>query len=428
MAASSDGNVAIPDPRVTDLASFHALVNFEKLPPGGFTKVRKLCDAIHGKVIQYAWTRDGEETLIAGKRMPRDRVDMNVDGRLRNEREVHNDPRNPAAPHPEDARTEIGVLSYLRRQRDLPAFLLRMEGVFLDDSCGDVVLATEFIEGGELFQQVCNGSMAGKVRELMWQLLHATRYLHSHNIGHRDISLENVLINLSGSRPEGEVRLMDFGQAVRTRSSCGRVLLRYFRTVGKPYYRSPESYVPRRAVARIRVPEKARPGDVVFGQLLAESQTPDGYLCEVRLPEDLAVPCEFCDNAELWGYEAPSLDVFSLGVCFFILNWCVPPWGLAQLQDKGFRFIYQQGDGGISALLKHWRKPAMPEEAMALLVKMVSPDPRKRPSAEECLASSWFENLGGIGDVPVHSSAEVRPDNDKKTATSDGSSPSAKNE
>lgn len=52
------------------------------------------------------------------------------------------------------------------------------------------------------------------------------RYLHAHDIGHRDISLENVLLK------NGVTRLMDFGMAAQTRRRCG-TRLRYFRAVGK---------------------------------------------------------------------------------------------------------------------------------------------------------------------------------------------------
>ena len=42
-----------------------------------------------------------------------------------------------------------------------------------------------------------------------WQLLQAVAFLHKQQICHRDISLENILLS------KGDIRLMDFGQAVR---------------------------------------------------------------------------------------------------------------------------------------------------------------------------------------------------------------------
>ncbi|CAE7752992.1 CPK1, partial [Symbiodinium pilosum] len=96
---------------------------------------------------------------------------------------------------------------------------LRMLGAFRDDNPGGsqqptTLLVTEFVSDGELFNQVSTGRMGSGepvVRSVMWQLLHGVNYLHKHQIGHRDISLENVLISFN--RDEFHVRLMDFGQA-----------------------------------------------------------------------------------------------------------------------------------------------------------------------------------------------------------------------
>ncbi|CAE8609158.1 unnamed protein product, partial [Polarella glacialis] len=204
--------------------------------------------------------------------------------------------------------------------------------------------------------------------------------------------------------PEGQVRLMDFGQAVRTRSRCGSIFLRYFRAVGKPYYRGPECYVPPEREARIVAPPGAAPGRVVFERLRDASGSSSGYMCEVRLPDGVepGKPC----TAELFGYEVPPIDIFALGVCLFILAWRAPPWGRALVVDPSFAFIHARGEGGIPALLKHWQKSLFSEEAMLMLVKMVSPNPSLRPTAEECLAGAWFAPLYGLA-VPSHRADDV---------------------
>ncbi|OLP74463.1 Serine/threonine-protein kinase PLK4, partial [Symbiodinium microadriaticum] len=56
-------------------------------------------------------------------------------------------------------------------------------------------------------------------------ILKAVEYLHEHNVGHRDISLENLLLR------QGQVRLMDFGQAVLLRDAAGNAHY-YFRLCG----------------------------------------------------------------------------------------------------------------------------------------------------------------------------------------------------
>merc|ERR1712188_267703 len=106
-----------------------------------------------------------------------------------------------------------------------------------------------------------------------WELLQATEYLHRHQIGHRDISLENTLIK------NDSVKLMDFGLSVRSHSASG-LPLRYFRAAGKNFYRAPECYIPLTKETSIISPADCHPGDVVM------LNAGDGYLCEVRLPQD----------------------------------------------------------------------------------------------------------------------------------------------
>merc|ERR1712178_604053 len=115
-------------------------------------------------------------------------------------------------------------------------YLLRFQGVFIESRF--TWLVTELAEGGELFSVAASGAVTeSQVRRYMWQILQAVSYLHKHCIGHRDISLENVLLK------DDVVRVMDFGMAVRSHSASG-MPLRYFKTVGKDFYRPPECYVP----------------------------------------------------------------------------------------------------------------------------------------------------------------------------------------
>merc|ERR1719253_130749 len=220
-----------------------------------------------------------------------------------------------------------------------------------------------------------------------WQLLQAVNYLHRHNIGHRDISMENVLLS------NGMVRLMDFGQAVRTHSESG-TLLRYFNGLGKPYYRPPECHCPPQNTVEVHVPAGAQPGEVAF----VRTVTGD-IMCEVLLP---SVPVlEKVCMAEPWGYAAAPVDVFACGVCMFIMATGRPPWTKANLSCQHFRWVYQCG---IANLVKH-RNSSMPAGAIAIMVDMVKAEPGKRPSVEQCLAHPWFAPLSGMT-IPVHPWAE----------------------
>merc|ERR1712187_314039 len=297
-----------------------------------------------------------------------------------NERTVHRRPPTASdRPCEEDALGEIGVLSYLAKQEDLPSFLIKMYGAFSEGSTY-TWLVLEFADGGELFNKVAQTSLCeSEVQRYTWQILQGVAYLHSHQIGHRDISLENIMLK------KDEVRIVDFGMAVQSHSVHGTAL-RYFRAVGKNYYRSPECYIPTTATGRVIVSKHHSPGTVNMVRTLT------GHLCEVWLPEKTSPGV--C-TAEFWGYEAQPVDIFAVGVCLFILCYRSPPWEKALLSDSYFSYVYKTGNAGLEELVKAWNKPCSSSTAMDLISTMMQTDPSKRPTASECLANAYFLGMAG---------------------------------
>jgi len=335
-----------------------------------------LASGINGDVFLYRWQREECQEAVAVKQLQNRHLN-DVLGAETNERTVHLEAWKRAPP-PEDPLAEIGVLRYLAQQPDVCPYILQLRGVFAEDSA--TWLVTELADGGELFEVAAAGPIPESgLRRYMQQLLQAVAYLHRHHIGHRDISLENVLIK------GGDVRLMDFGMAVRSHSSTG-VPLRFFRAVGKDYYRAPEVYVPAKATTRAVAPSALPPEGST-----AMVKAAGGYLCEVKLPPE-AEPRQPC-TAEVWGYAAQPADVFAVGICLFIMAWQCPPWRKALLSDRMFAFAHSLGDGGAKGLLQHWGFPLLTAEAMQLLAEMLRSEPSQRPSAAMCLNSSWFSAM-----------------------------------
>jgi len=366
---------SVSDPRITNLGYFRASTSdFEALPEGEFTFVKRLAEGIHGDVSSYCWRRGSGEELVAVKKLRNEGLQQSHSAET-DERMLHLESWRQREAQAEDALTEIGLLLYLTRQPDLPQSLLRMRAVFAEE--GFTWLVTELANGGELFDVAASRRVAdAELQRYMLQLFQAVAYLHKHFIAHRDISLENILLK------DGNVKLMDFGMSVRSHSTSGSPL-RFFRAVGKDYYRAPEAYVPSTARIRADAPASLQPGAV------AMVKAGGGYLCEVRFPPE-AEPGRRC-MADVWGYTAQPADIFACGVCLFVLAWQCPPWGKAVLADAIFSFVHARGTGGLKALLEHWGRPLLTPEAMQLLSQSLHTEPAQRPTAATCLSSAWFD-------------------------------------
>uniref|UniRef100_A0A1I7Z0X5 Aurora kinase n=1 Tax=Steinernema glaseri TaxID=37863 RepID=A0A1I7Z0X5_9BILA len=88
-----------------------------------------------------------------------------------------------------------------------------------------IIIAMPFCAGGHLLNAL---KQKGKFSELQTarifrQVVEAIGYLHSRNVAHRDVKLENILFT-----DQGDVKLIDYGFAIpmpngrrRARSQCG---------------------------------------------------------------------------------------------------------------------------------------------------------------------------------------------------------------
>lgn len=163
---------------------------------------------------------------------------------------------------------------------------------FLDAHSNARCLVFDYCPYGELYDQVGNNSSSSKAalgggletaRGFFRQIARAVRFIHAHNIAHRDISLENVLLD-----EFRQCRLADFGLASEHGATClGRV--------GKTFYMAPE--------------------------VLA---------CQ----EDAF-------------YDGLKADMWSLGVLLFILVTGAPPFESPAESDARFRIVKHQGVGQL---------------------------------------------------------------------------------
>jgi len=85
-----------------------------------------------------------------------------------------------------------------------------MECIEVIETEKDWFIVSEFCEGGELFEYVqkFENLQENEACEFLNQLLDAVEYLHEQGIAHRDLKLENIL--LDGQK---NVKIIDFGMS-----------------------------------------------------------------------------------------------------------------------------------------------------------------------------------------------------------------------
>jgi len=204
-------------------------------------------------------------------------------------------------------------------------------------SGNDFFMVMELVRGGELFDRVIEvGIMKeSEAANHMAQLLLAVHHCHSKGVAHRDIKLENVLL-----QPNGHVKLIDFGLAALHDVVQGRPVPRVLRDkCGSKSYAAPE---------------------VNTGK----------------------------------GYNGFAADVWSCGICLFAMLAGFFPLDEAKESDWRFRrFVRAEAAGHATCTTVYGfygRQCPFSPEAVQMLEGMLRANPFERLRVDELLLSPWI--------------------------------------
>lgn len=123
---------------------------------------------------------------------------------------------------------EIGTLKLLRHPN-----VVRLHEVLASKS--KIYMVLEYVDGGELFDIIASKGKLSEAqgRKLFQQLIDGVSYCHSKGVFHRDLKLENVLLDAKGN-----VKITDFGLSALPQHFKDDGLLHT--TCGSPNYVAPE--------------------------------------------------------------------------------------------------------------------------------------------------------------------------------------------
>jgi serine/threonine protein kinase len=200
-----------------------------------------------------------------------------------------------------------------------------------------ICMIMEYAEGGELFNYVLEKKHLSEdeSRRIFQQIIDAIYYLHQIGVCHRDLKLENILMN-----ENNEPILCDFGFSGEIKGEDGTGRLVTF--VGTNSYACPE---------------------------ILRCKPYDGIKC----------------------------DIFSLGVILFILCFKCFGFGSALPNDYLYRLIikkrYDQYWEEVGKKIGKEKINNISPELKALILKMISFVPNERPSIEDILNEDCMKNV-----------------------------------
>lgn len=283
-----------------------------------YIEQKQINKAVYGSVILCIHEEDG--TFAAVKKMSRHHM------RLSRSFE------NPSIRVREDGDKEQAIHQFLNKNPH--EHIVKMIEIYQDEQYDHVVM--EYCAMGELYDHLLsysNHRLPMKMaKTYLTQICKGLKHLHDLKIAHRDISLENILLD-----KEFKCKLTDYGLATFNGNVCTE-------RVGKSFYMAPEI---------------------------------------IELEEN-----------EQRFYDGLKGDMWSLGIVLFILLTGIPPIQKASLEDSRFCILKNHGVSKLVQLWQ--LENVLSAEAIDLLSKLLTVNPHRRISIDRVLQHPFITNEKGL--------------------------------
>ena len=246
-------------------------------------------------------------------------------------------------------------------------------------------LISEYCSGSDLFDIIMlrgafNNNCAAYIFK---QLCMSVKYMHSRNIAHLDLSLENLCLTNNG-----DIRIIDFGSAAMHPADCAAQQLAQYGCSVRPSNKC--------------IPQNKK-------HLIHTTTFP--CIATRRAPgKKPNVSPEIYNGRDDWFgtkneiYDAYKADIWSLGIILYTILTGYPPFNVPSLEDDAwFRLIYT-GDW-LDPVIKSKKignaYRDVDENALQLINTILKPE-HQRPSIDDILNSTWLNCIHHFSNEQIH--------------------------